>query len=228
MTKIENIPEYLRKNGLFCLWKREPDENGRLTKVPYNPNTRRHGKSNDRRTFAPLNVAAARADGFDGLGIGVFDETAAIDIDHCFQDGKLSTMAADIVEIMDTYTEISPSEEGLRILFLAPGFQYDREKYYINNQDEGLEIYLPGMTRKYVTVTGNTLRKCDMIDRSDRLQTILDKYMKRPQQNTQTETPIPEITLNMSDHELLDRAMNAKNGALFTALWNGDCSGNRD
>ena len=224
-TNIENIPEYLREKGLFCLWKYEPGENGRITKVPYNPNTRTHGKSNDRNTFASLNIAASRADGFDGLGIGIFDDIAAIDIDHCFQDGKLSEMAADIVEMMDAYTETSPSGEGLRILFLVPGFQYDRAKYYINNQEKGLEIYLPGMTNKYVTVTGNTLRKCDMMDRTDRLQPILDKYMKRPEQTRQEETPTPETTLNMSDHELLDKAMNAKNGALFTALWNGDCSG---
>ena len=223
-TNIENIPEYLREKGLFCLWKYEPDDKGRMTKVPYNPNTRTHGKSNARKTFAPLNIAASRADGFDGLGIGIFDEIAAIDIDHCFQDGALSDLASDIVEMMDAYTETSPSGEGLRILFLAPGFQYDRDKYYINNQKNGLEIYLPGMTRKYVTVTGNTLRKCDMIDRSDRLQTILDKYMKRPQQTTQEAAPMPKAALNMSDQELIDKAMNAKNGELFAKLWQGDYS----
>lgn len=225
-TKIENIPEYLRQKGLFCLWKYEPDENGRITKMPYKPNRpQERAKSNVPATFAPLNIAAARSNGFEGLGIGIFGEVAGIDIDHCLNDGALSKMAADIMETMDAYTEISPSGTGLRILFLAPGFQYDKEKYYIKNSDDGLEIYIAGMTQRYLTITGNTLRRCDMVNRSDRLQTILDKYMKRPMQSTQETAPMPGTPVNISDHELLDKAMNAKNGALFTALWNGDCSG---
>lgn len=225
MTKIENIPEYLRNNGLFNVWRYE-DRDGRRTKMPYNPNSPQDkGRSNDRSTFAPLNTAAARANGFDGLGIGIFDSVAAIDIDHCMTGGKLSDMAADIVETMDAYTETSPSGEGLRILFLAPGFHYDTGKYYINNQKNGLEIYLPGMTNKYVTVTGNTLRSRDMQDRTDRLQTILDKYMTRPQQTAQTAAPMPGRPADISDAELIEKARNAANGRKFAELWDGGLCG---
>ena len=225
MTKIENIPAYLRKHGLFCLWKYEA-VNGRTTKVPYNPNSPQdRAQSNNRSTFAPLDTAAARTNGFEGLGIGIFDSIAAIDIDHCMKDGKLSAMAADIVETMDAYTEISPSGEGLRILFLAPGFRYDTEKYYINNQKSGLEVYLPGMTRKYVTVTGNTQRTRDILNRADRLQTILDKYMKRPQQPTQTAAPLPGSPVDISDTELIEKARNAANGRKFSDLWDGGLCG---
>ena len=221
MTKIENIPVYLRKHGLFCLWKYE-DRDGRRTKMPYDPNRPQdRAKSNDPATFAPMDTAAARANGFDGLGIGIFDSIAGIDIDHCMKDGKLSAMAADIVETMDAYTEISPSGEGLRILFLAPGFNYDTGKYYIKDSKQGLELYIAGMTQRYLTVTGNTLRSRDILDRSDRLQTILDKYMKRPQQPTQTAAPMPESPADISDRELLDKAMNARNGGQFKSLWEG-------
>ena len=226
MTKTENIPAYLREHGLFCLWKYETDQNGRRTKIPYNPNDPQYrARSNDRSTFAPMDKAASRANGFDGLGIGIFDSIAAIDIDHCMKDGKLSSLAADIVETMDAYTETSPSGEGLRILFLAPGFRYDDNEYYINNQKSGLEIYLPGMTRKYVTVTGNTLRSRDILDRADRLQTILDKYMKKPQQTTQTAAPMPGTPTDISDRELLDKARNAANGRKFAELWDGGLCG---
>ena len=222
MTKTENIPAYLREHGLFCLWKYETDQTGRRTKMPYNPNDPQYrARSNDRSTFAPMNTAAARANGFDGLGIGIFDSIAAIDIDHCMKDGKLSAMAADIVETMDAYTEISPSGEGLRILFLAPGFQYDTGKYYIKDSKQGLELYIAGMTQRYLTVTGNTLRSRDILDRSDRLQTILDKYMKRQQQPTQTAAPMPGSPADISDRELLDKAMNARNGGQFKSLWEG-------
>ena len=83
MTKIENIPAYLREHGLFNVWRYE-DRDGRRTKMPYNPNNpQERGRSNDRSTFATLETAAARANSFDGLGIGIFDSIAGIDIDHC-------------------------------------------------------------------------------------------------------------------------------------------------
>ena len=225
-TNTANIPAYLREHGLFCLWKYETKEDGTTTKVPYNPNSPQyHAQSNDRRTFAPLETAAARVSGFDGLGVGIFDAVAAIDIDHCIKDGKLSAMAEDIVNTMDAYTEKSPSGEGVRILFFAPDFSYDSEVYYVNNQKIGLEVYLPGMTRKYVSITGNTMRSHDMLDRSDRLPAILDKYMKRPQQIAQPATPRqPGILTDLSDRELIDKAMNAANGRKFSKLWEGDIS----
>ena len=220
MTKIENIPAYLHEHGLFCLWKYE-DKDGRRTKMPYNPSSPQdRAKTDDRRTFAPIDTAVKSVSNFDGLGIGIFDSVAGIDIDHCIKDGKLSSMAADIVNTMDAYTEISPSGEGIRILFLAPGFKYDNAKYYIKNSKNGLEIYIAGMTRRYLTITGNVLRKTDMINRADRLQTILDRYMVRPQQPTQAAAPM-ETAADISDRDLLDRAMNARNGAQFKSLWEG-------
>ena len=225
MTKIENIPAYLREHGLFNVWRYE-DRDGRRTKMPYNPNNpQERGRSNDRSTFATLETAAARANGFDGLGIGIFDSIAGIDIDHCMKDGKLSSLAADIVETMDAYTEISPSGEGLRILFLAPGFQYDTGKYYIKDSKQGLELYIAGMTQRYLTVTGNTLRSRDILDRSDRLQTILDKYMKRPQQTTQTAAPMPGTPADISDAEVSEKAKSAGNGVKFATLWEGGLYG---
>lgn len=236
MTKIENIPAYLREHGLFCLWKYE-DRDGRRTKMPYNPNSLQdRAKSNDRSTFAPMATTQARAAGFDGIGIGIFDDIAGIDIDHCIDDaGQLSPMAQDIVQTMDAYTEISPSGKGLRILFLAPGFQYDKDRYYIKESKQGLEVYIAGMTNRYLTVTGNTLRSSDLVDRTKQLQSVLDRYMKR---NTADQQPQGQQSLDswqyvrmqqrtaadLSDRELIDRAMNARNGSAFTALWNGDIS----
>lgn len=237
MTNTNNLPETLKQRGLFCLWKYE-ERDGRQTKMPYNPNSPQdRAKSNDRSTFAPMATAQARAAGFDGIGIGIFDDIAGIDIDHCIDDaGQLSPMAQDIVQTMDAYTEISPSGKGLRILFLAPGFSYDKERYYIKESKQGLEIYIAGMTNRYLTVTGNTLRSCDLVNRDAELQTVLDRYMKR---STAEQQPQGQQSLDswqyvrmqqrtaadLSDRELIDRAMNAGNGSAFTALWNGDISG---
>lgn len=41
----EKLPEQLKKDGRFCLWKYE-ERNGRMTKVPYQTNGRRHRGEN--------------------------------------------------------------------------------------------------------------------------------------------------------------------------------------
>ena len=234
-TNTDALPAYLKERGLFCLWRYEWDANrdkgkGGWTKPPYNPNNPQyHAASDNPATFASMDKAAAagRAHGFDGIGIGVFGAVAAIDIDDCISGGELSDMARDIVTTMDAYTEISPSGEGIRILFLAPELRYDGKTYYIHNRDKGLEIYLPGMTRKYLTVTGNVLRAHDMENRESRLQTILDKYMKQPQAPAISASR-PAAPLTISDRELIDKASNAKNGAQFRELWEGKWQGRFD
>ena len=82
--------------------------------------------------------------GYDGIGVGVFGGLGAIDIDHCIdENGAWTDLAADICRTMGAYTEYSPSGHGLRILFTVPdGFQYDKARYYINNQKLGLEVYI--------------------------------------------------------------------------------------
>lgn len=237
MIKTRNLPEELRKRGHFCLWRYE-ERNGQRTKVPYNPrNPQMNAKSNDISTFASLKVAEAALPrcGYDGLGIGIFEDFAGIDIDHCVDDaGRLSEMAEDIVRTMDTYTEVSPSGHGLRILFLAPGFQYDKARYYIKKSEIGLECYIAGMTNRYLTVTGDTIRPAPLLDRTEELQAVLDKYMVRSPQDGGMEAWKPTQTAGswsygqpggLTDDELIQKAMNARNGGTFSRLWTGDTSG---
>ncbi len=223
MTNTKNLPEYLKENGRFCLWKYEV-RGGKPTKPPYNPRTLQYGDSSDPEAFADLKTAEAAAAGFDGLGVGMFGDLAGIDIDHCIQDGELSEMAADIVLTMDAYTEISPSGEGIRILFLAPGLEYDRSAYYLKNSAAGLEIYLAGMTNRYLTVTGNVFSSAGIEDRGDRLQTVLDRYMRREKEQAPDYQPAG-APLELEDEDIVERAMNARNGWKFARLWNGDISG---
>ena len=57
---------------------------------------------------------------------------AAIDIDHCVENGILSPLASDIVTHSKSYTEYSPSGKGVRIILTVPdGFKYDKARYYI-------------------------------------------------------------------------------------------------
>ena len=89
--------------------------------------------------------------------VGVFDGLCAIDIDHCLdEDGTPSPLAVDVVSAMESYTETSPSGQGVRIFYRASGFNYDKSRYYLMNAVQGLEIYVSGATNKFLTVTGNS------------------------------------------------------------------------
>ena len=121
-----------------------------------------------------------RQQGFDGLGVGIFGALCAIDIDHCVTDaGYFTAQAAEIVALLHSYTEFSPSGSGLHILFYAPEFAFDAKTYYVMNHSAGVEVYVAGATSKYVTVTGNRANDFDIGDRSAELSQFLERYMRR-------------------------------------------------
>lgn len=178
-----NIPQSLRKNGKFCVWK-YIDRDGHKTKCPYDPHTGQFGASNDPKAFSSFSHAHLVLEryGYDGLGVGIFGDVCAIDLDDCITaDGKLSEKAKDIISRMHSYTELSPSGKGIHILFRAPHFDYDKSKYYINNQSEGIEAYIAGATNKFVTITGKRLvgSPHDLQERSSQLFEVLETYMRR-------------------------------------------------
>lgn len=70
------------------------------------------------------------------------------------KDGAISDEAQDVLGIVEgAYAAYSPSHTGLHLYFLLPqGFVFDRDEYYINNRNSGMEIYLPGVTRHFLTL----------------------------------------------------------------------------
>lgn len=213
----DKLPQTLKDHGAFCLWQYEKDRSGRLTKMPYQMNGMK-ASSTDRTTFTSFDDAASHMDGYSGIGLGVFDDLAAIDIDHCVVDGALSEMALDIIRIMDSYTEYSPSGTGVRILFRVRDIAYDKERYYINNRGIGLEVYVAGYTNRFVTVTGDAINGSDIEDRSDALMTVLDKYMVKPEKLAGA---ISAPGSYLTDASVKGKAMASRQGEKFIALWNG-------
>ena len=129
-------------------------------------------------------------------------------------------MAQDIINKMNSYTEYSPSGTGIRIIFKAPNFEYDKDRYYINNKSRGLEVYIAGCTNKYVTLTGNVISETVIRDCTEEIKAILELYMKRPK----TEEKAVHSSYNLSDDEIIVKACKAKNGGTFKRLWSGDIS----
>lgn len=177
-----NIPDELKDEGLWCCWRLT--EKG---KQPFDPVSGNMARSNDPSTFHTFKTALEHLHNYysfdeqgnatGGLGLGVFRGFSAIDIDHCIDDdGVMNDMAKDIVDYCQSYTEISPSGKGIRII-IKTDTELNKETHYVNNRKIGLEIYLSDQTNKYVTITGNVLysSKIATID----IRYILEKYMKK-------------------------------------------------
>ena len=217
-----NIPQELKNNASFCVWKLEK-RRGKPTKVPYNPRTGQLAKTNVPATFGDFATAmkAYALGGWDGIGYRVSEGIGAIDIDHCIrEDGSLNDVAASILAFLpDAYFEKSPSGTGLRGFFrLSPDFAYDKTIYYINNRQHGLEVYLPGTTNRFVTVTGDEFRAGTVTRNDEALQNLLDTFMKRKMQvSNRTVEPCSYLT----DEQVIEHASRSESGDKFKALMDG-------
>lgn len=213
----EKLPQELKDNARFCLWRKE-ERNGRPTKVPYRINGRKCNPT-DKRAFTDFRTAYSTAAHYDGIGMGIFDGYCAVDIDHCVEDGVLSELAQDVIHTMDSYTEYSPSGTGIRIIFKAADLEYDKARYYINNRSIGLEIYVCGYTKKFVTLTGNAINGKGVEERSAELLAVLKKYMVKP-----TPPPVQAALASgsyLSDASVIAKASASRQSEKFLSLWSG-------
>jgi hypothetical protein len=88
--------------------------------------------------------------GGDGLGFALAGSgIGAFDLDHCRDRRWLAPSAEELVERAQSYTEVTPSRKGLRILGLAAGGEVHRK---LKTPDAQLEIFRD--CRRYITVSG--------------------------------------------------------------------------
>ena len=218
--KVQKIPQTLKDLGEFCCWKYEVKD-GRKTKVPYNPVTGYGARTNDPSTFVAYDTAVG-ASGYDGIGIRVSGQFVGIDLDHCVEDGNIVPWAKEITDrFADTYIEVSPSGTGIRIFCLLPDdLNYNTEAYYIKK--DSIEVYIPGYTNRFLTITGNTITDADMVNTAEALAWLLESYMRRPTPTAPTAASYGKSYL--SDDSVIAKASAAVNGKKFTKLWHGDIS----
>lgn len=212
----ESLPNELKQNGLFCLWRYETRK-GKPTKVPYQVNGRKADVTNP-VCYASFTVVmdVFLKGGYDGIGLGIFGDYAAVDIDNCITAGKVSETAQNIIDMLGSYTEFSPSGNGIRVICKAPELIPDKERYYTNNRKIGLEVYFE---KKFVTLTGNAIGDHGVEIRTEELQQVLDTYMRKPvSQVAAVEAPGSFL----SDASVISKASASANGEKFMALFNGE------
>ena len=144
-------------------------------KVPMDANTGNAAASNNPSTWSNAAEAWAAKKRYGWAGIGcmfsIQTGVVGIDLDDCFtEDGRLNDTARQIVQMMNSYTERSPSGKGLHILACGsiphsvkrPGFEMYNEL-------------------RYFTVTGNQYGAsefvaCNIEDRQDEMNALFVVY----------------------------------------------------
>lgn len=218
---FNQIPTELKNTPQWILWRSEVRE-GKPTKVPYQIDGTM-ARSNDKRTwstFATI-VKFFNQGGYDGIGFMFSKEDGyiGIDIDHCAEDGTLSDFAEEVTELINSYTEFSPSGEGIHIItkgklpLRGPGTGK-------KNPTLGLEVYRHG---RYFTFTGNSLEGSIVQERTEELKTLFDQYLtkKKIEKPTQVSSSSPQEFNNLSDSQLWEKMFNSKNGKNIQELFEG-------
>jgi putative DNA primase/helicase len=216
------IPSTLIVLPHWLIWRYEW-RSGKWTKVPYNARGEGRAKSTDRRTWSVFEVALRRwqAGDCDGIGFALSSDLHIIglDIDHCrdVTTGEITAEALSVVAVMNTYTEVSPSAEGLRSLAFGdkPQGRCKRGNY---------EMYQDG---RYLTVTGNHIEgsPLSLEPRQDAIASVhAEKIIGPAPIRQQSVTPTNDAPRSLDDDRLLEKAFRARNGAKIARLWSGDTS----
>jgi hypothetical protein len=231
--KMQGVPaiEELHALPQWVCWRYERAKNGKLTKVPYDAKKPaatkpKHAKASttDELTWASYEQAKARYEEsqtwklpYDGIGFVFNGDYTGIDLDHCIdqETGELSEGLLDTVALFNSYAELSPSRTGVHIIV--------RGSIPTGVHRPEIEMYCRGrfftITSEHLPGTPHTIEDCQA-----ELDSLYDELKPKPtiplKNRNARNMPSP-----LSDDEILEKAMNAFNGAKFEALYEGSTIG---
>lgn len=207
---LRNIPIELRSLAQWCIADMSLGENGLPKKQPLNPTTGFPAKVSDPRTWGTFDQAI-----LSGQPIGfVFssnDPYAVIDLDnkpHNPATPEQLVRMNSILEHIDSYQERSVSGSGYHIIVrgsIPSGVNRDH-----------VEIY---SSSRFMIFTGNVIRNSPINDYHD----IINKMHFQMAETNRAE--LEQIDGVLEDHELVQMALDADNGAKFDELCRGDWQG---
>jgi|GEM_PF-1524249 len=227
----------LKDKKVWVLWqKRQVPGSDRFTKIPLQKNGKGASSTNPDHWLSYEDAQnTLKSNGkFTGVGFTISKEfpILAIDLDHCVKDGELTRENFQMLfDMADTYTELSPSGDGLHIIFhIEEHFSLKKNK---NVHDDGTaaEAYTEG---RYFTYTGTPFGEEKAIrtikqDEAEELLNILGLKIRY-------DTTIPEdhsnqtieVNDNMTDKGLLREMFKGKGGTDRKKLYDGDTSAYND
>ncbi len=186
---LNNIPEELRALDQWVVWK--------AVKHPLKASTGAHASVDNPSTWSSFSdaVDAVRLRKASGVGF-VFTENdpyTAIELDKVIDKDsrKIEPWAQEIIDQMDSFTEISKSGLGIHILLRG-------NKHDTRCRKGQIEVY---DHKRYFALTGNIFGDRNTIeDRQEGLDQLCEKVFA----DTPEEVPISDITLDPNAEPPLD------------------------
>lgn len=209
---FQNIPDELKRLPQWVVWKYEEKENGKPTKVLYNPNGGWKANHSDARTWADYdNAVAVYNNGnsqYSGIGFvfSAFDEYCGVDLDPT-DDQEAYARQVKIYEALNSYSELSPSGKGLHIIVKASVPQGRKRSF--------IEVY---SQQRFFTFTGNVYRAVPIENR----QEIVIRLWEELGNKATEEYFAGDISPAMFDDELIPKIETAYNGQQFKDLFYGN------
>jgi putative DNA primase/helicase len=220
-------PDEMKKYLRWGVW-RLVQRGKKPAKRPLNPGNGSPLKTNDTRGWGSFDRAIRAYDehrlSYDGVGflLTYTDPFIAIDLDKCRnpKTGKIKRWAREIIKEMNSYTEISPSETGIRIIIKGKKSRNTRKM-----KAGDLEIFYASF---YVTITGQYLNEKphEIKTRNlDEAKFFQEAFKSEPHKLGKTFKSASR-TWTVNESEIIKMALAAKNGAKFRRLFlHGDDSG---
>jgi putative DNA primase/helicase len=232
MTKFNpyNIPTELKSES-FMLWRYE-ERNGKMTKPPLNPNSGLRGDVTDPSQWTDYETAlsAHQSGRYRNNGISVVvhpdSELVGLDLDHCIRDGKFSEEAQEILDVVCSYSEISPSGEGVRIFLYGKLPEKGRRRGNFECYDKGRHLtvtgnHIPGTPDKI----NNNQENLDWFHRKFIVGGVIsakNEIHKLPDQiNTELS---PSQVLTVEAKSIIEKILVSKQKEKFDRLFKGDTS----
>ncbi|HLS02797.1 MAG TPA: hypothetical protein VK054_12605, partial [Beutenbergiaceae bacterium] len=225
----DGIPTHLKQLNQWLIWRHRFDERRqKWTKVPYQAKHRYEpATSTDADTWATFQEALdayAGTPDVDGIGFAVTknNNLTGVDLDNMINPdtGEINPFATEVINNLNSYTEITPSGMGYRIWV-----QGNLEK---GSRDDsiGIEVY---DDKRYFTVTGDHLpgTPTSIATRQVELTELYNQVFPPTEKRNDGTTLTTGAPLNLSDEEIIRNAIRstAKNGGeVFDRLYRGDDS----
>jgi hypothetical protein len=221
----DQIPLELRERSqwvVMCLVK--DIKTGKLKKVPYQCNAIKADvtEASTWATFAEV-IDAFKGGRYDGIGY-VFTEAdpyVGVDLDggRDRETGRIESWAQEIIDQLDTYTELSVSGTGFHCLVKATKGPDTRSRI------GHLEIY---ESLRYFVVTGNHVEGSPLTinDRQEQLESVMSKNNFVKKHSAPTRTPESQVDIPLTFDAKIGCPVDAweliKSNTSLQSLWRAD------
>lgn len=235
ITPLENVkygavPQAMRALPQWVCW-RHVQQGPRKAKVPFNPVTGGMASPTNPRDWNDFQTVATSSRYYDGIGFVLTksDPLFGIDLDDKLDNpatqDELNLFQA-IFNQFGTYTEVSPSGRGLRIIGIG-ALPANIKGIRVGH----VELY---DAEHYLTITGNTdfsglawvPQGLETVATVCNCQPDLDNLLRYLQalgaRNSTIDSPLVEILETKTCYQIMETCWNQSNSEKFQALWYGN------